>query len=136
MLLFFIGTETIVIDVGQTDIESTTERPIYESTTTKPIYIPPSMTQTTITTESDIDYIDDTIEIEASPLPPADCGGRLFISHKDDCTKYYLCNFGKISEQSCPPGLYWNEDRCDWPENTKCNTTQRQVRIANVNKSL
>lgn len=21
---------------------------------------------------------------------------------------------------SCPPGLYWNHDRCDWPHNTDC----------------
>ncbi|XP_012524289.2 probable chitinase 10 [Monomorium pharaonis] len=122
------GTNTIVIDVSQADIESTTvtERPIYEPTTSeKPIYIPPSIPITT--TESDID---DTIEIEASPPPAADCGGHLFIPHKDDCTKYYLCNFGKISEQSCPPGLYWNEDRCDWPENTKCRNAQRQSSLS------
>ncbi|XP_070530895.1 probable chitinase 10 isoform X1 [Cardiocondyla obscurior] len=123
------GTEALVIDVSQTDVGFTTstERPIYESTiSSNPVYIPPSTTASiTTTTELDPD-IDDTIEIEASPLPPADCGGRLFISHKSDCTKYYLCNFGKISEHSCPPGLYWNDDRCDWPENTKCNATQHQ----------
>ncbi|KAL0132938.1 hypothetical protein PUN28_000582 [Cardiocondyla obscurior] len=127
------GTEALVIDVSQTDVGFTTstERPIYESTiSSNPVYIPPSTTASiTTTTELDPD-IDDTIEIEASPLPPADCGGRLFISHKSDCTKYYLCNFGKISEHSCPPGLYWNDDRCDWPENTKCNATQHQLILA------
>lgn len=124
------GTEVIVIDVSQTDIESTTttKRPIYEPTTSeKPIYLPPSTVPTTTTEDPNID---DTIEIEASPPPPADCGGQLFIPHKDDCTKYYLCNFGKISEQSCPPGLYWNEDRCDWPENTKCKTAERQSSLS------
>ncbi|KAL6266443.1 hypothetical protein P5V15_003293 [Pogonomyrmex californicus] len=119
--------ETIMTDVSQIGIESTTvtttERPIYESTTSsRPVYLPPITT--TMATESDID---DTVEIEASPPPPADCAGQLFIPHKDDCTKYYLCNFGKISEQSCPPGLYWNEDRCDWPENTRCKAAQRQI---------
>lgn len=130
-------TEPIVIDVAEADIESTsvTEHPTYEPTTWwKPTYIPPSITTTTTTksttTELNFDDIDDSIEIEASPLPAADCDGHLFIPHKNDCTKYYLCNFGKITEQSCPPGLYWNENRCDWPENTKCKTTQRQVRVA------
>ncbi|XP_018313223.1 probable chitinase 3 [Mycetomoellerius zeteki] len=120
------GTEVIVIDVDQSNIESTTvtEHPIYESTPSpRPTYIPPATIPTTTELDSDMD---DTIEVEASPPPPVDCGGHLFISHKSDCTKYYLCNFGKISEQSCPPGLYWNEDRCDWPENTKCKTAERR----------
>lgn len=123
-----LGTEAIIIDVEQTDSESTTitERPIYESTTSpRPTYTPPLITSTT-TIESETD---DTVEIEASLPPPIDCGGLLFLPHKSDCTKYYLCNFGKISEQTCPTGLYWNENRCDWPENTRCaQTAQRQVR--------
>ncbi|XP_070161707.1 probable chitinase 10 [Polyergus mexicanus] len=123
------GTEAIIIDVEQTDIESTTitERPIHESTTSSgPTYIPPLITSTTIESETD-----DTVEIEASLPPPIDCGGLLFLPHKSDCTKYYLCNFGKISEQTCPTGLYWNENRCDWPENTRCaQTAQRQITVS------
>ncbi|XP_020293846.1 probable chitinase 3 [Pseudomyrmex gracilis] len=137
-----LPAEAIVTDVGQTDIELTTvtEYPSCESTTSpRPTYIPPATpTPPTITTTTDSDY-DDSIEIEASPPPRVDCDGRLFIPHKNDCGKYYLCNFGKISEQSCPPGLYWNENRCDWPENTKCKNPQINIlprfRIAeNVNE--
>ncbi|XP_029168632.1 probable chitinase 10 [Nylanderia fulva] len=117
------------VDVG---IQSTTvsEHPTYESTTSpKPTYTPSSTTTTSTTTiESETD---DSVEIEASPLPPIDCGGLLFLPHKSDCTKYYLCNFGKISEQTCPTGLYWNENRCDWPENTKCTqNAQRQISVS------
>lgn len=118
------GGGTVITDVNEIHVESTTEHPMYESTTPQTSAYPMTMMMTT-TLNSDID---DTVEIEASPPPPADCGGRLFIPHKSDCTKYYLCNFGKISEYSCPPGLYWNENRCDWPENTKCKNAQRQVR--------
>ncbi|XP_072751718.1 probable chitinase 10 [Anoplolepis gracilipes] len=126
------GTEAIIIDIDETDIESTTvtEHPIYESTTSpKPTYTPPSITTTTVITTTMESNTDDTIEIEASTPPPIDCGGLLFLPHKSDCTKYYLCNFGKISEQTCPTGLYWNENRCDWPENTKCTQTQRKVSV-------
>lgn len=89
--------------------------------------MPPASTSTDSTTDIDDD---DTVEVEAGdpPLPgatPEDCAGRLFVPHKRDCSKYFLCNFGSLSEHSCPPGLYWNEDRCDWPENTKCKDSQR-----------
>ena len=76
--------------------------------------------------------IDDTIEVIAGAstpnFPPViDCAGRLFMAHKEDCSKYLLCNFGQLSEQSCPNGLLWNEDRCDWPENTKCKNSRNVI---------
>lgn len=128
-----LGTEAIIIDVDQTDVESTTvaERPTYESTTPSTTTSTTTTTTTTAITTTIESDTDDSVEIEASPPPPIDCGGLLFLPHKSDCTKYYLCNFGKISEQSCPTGLYWNENRCDWPENTRCaQTAQRQVRTS------
>ncbi|XP_014210222.1 probable chitinase 10 [Copidosoma floridanum] len=75
------------------------------------------------TTEDDTD----TVEVEAvdgqPPVmnPIGDCHNHLFIPHKKDCRKYYLCNFGQLTELTCPNGLVWNEDHCDWPMNTKCN---------------
>lgn len=127
----------ITADVGQTDLESTTvaEHPTYESTTSpRPTYLPPSPTTTAATTTTTTSYTDDdTVEIEADPTaqtvaaPIGDCGGRLFLPHKSDCSKYYLCNFGKLTEHTCPPRLYWNENRCDWPENSKCRSAKRQV---------
>lgn len=123
-----LNAEFITIDVGESTTESTTsERPSWEPTTSsRPTYLPPAST----TEDPDFD-IDDTIEIEAE-LPMIggssdDCGNRIFVPHKKDCSKYFLCNFGKLTEHSCPPGLYWNENRCDWPENTKCEDSPRQV---------
>lgn len=117
----------MTIDIGETSMESTTsEQPSWEATTSqRPTYLPPT------TSDPCTDDTDDTIEIEAEPpligTSPEDCGGRVFVPHKKDCSKYFLCNFGKLTEHSCPPGLYWNENRCDWPENTKCKNSQRQV---------
>lgn len=121
-----VTNEFMTIDIGETSMESTTsEQPSWEATTSqRPTYLPP------MTSDPCTDDTDDTIEIEAEPpligTSPEDCGGRVFVPHKKDCSKYFLCNFGKLTEHSCPPGLYWNENRCDWPENTKCKNSQRQ----------
>nr|XP_012154543.1 PREDICTED: probable chitinase 3 isoform X2 [Megachile rotundata] len=118
-----VTNEFTTIDDEDFTTTTTTQKPSWEATSPRPTYLPPSPT-----TEASIDS-DDTIEIDAeSPAAsvPEDCGGRVFIPHKQDCSKYFLCNFGKLTEHSCPRGLYWNEDRCDWPENTKCRDTQRQ----------
>ncbi|KAF2898205.1 hypothetical protein ILUMI_07967 [Ignelater luminosus] len=72
-----------------------TEKPQAPWQTTKPPYVPPS-------------------EI----LP---CSGRLFVADKENCNQYYLCNQGQLLLQACPSGLFWNEDHCDWPENTECH---------------
>lgn len=53
-----------------------------------------------------------------STLP---CMGRLFVPHKENCNQYYFCIQGQLELQSCPNGLYWNKDHCDWPENTQCH---------------
>lgn len=37
------------------------------------------------------------------------CGGKIFAPHPSDCHKYYLCQFGVPTEQTCPGGLYWNK---------------------------
>ncbi|GLH08614.1 Probable chitinase 10 [Gryllus bimaculatus] len=60
---------------------------------------------------------------EAMPGPASgSCSGsQIFIPHPTDCSKYYLCQYGQLLEQSCPPGLKWNQDHCDWPENTDCS---------------
>ncbi|XP_055600306.1 probable chitinase 10 [Uranotaenia lowii] len=50
--------------------------------------------------------------------------GRLFIPHKSDCNKYYICQYGKLYEQRCPAGLYWSGDHCDWPQNVNCQNKQ------------
>ncbi|XP_014602332.1 PREDICTED: probable chitinase 3 [Polistes canadensis] len=146
-----ISSETTSIDIDETE---STGSPTTESTSTSwPTYLPPATTTTTTTaasttltttttTESIISSEEnDTVEIIAGP-PPAgiaplgDCGDKLFIPHKNDCAKYYLCNFGKLSERSCPNGLYWNENRCDWPENSKCKRELRQRQTSDVSMAL
>ncbi|XP_078046537.1 putative chitinase 10 [Augochlora pura] len=125
-----ITTDSMVIDAGETSTETTTERPSWGWEPTTPSR-PADLPSTSSTTVSVVTDVDDVVEIELDERPaispPEDCHGRLFIPHNKDCTKYYLCNFGSVTEHSCPPGLYWNEDRCDWPENTKCTETQRQA---------
>ncbi|XP_054011753.1 probable chitinase 10 [Hylaeus anthracinus] len=115
---------------------TTSQRPDWEPATSEqsswePITPskPTSFPATSSSTTSAVD-IDDTIEVVAvdppALAPPEDCHGRLFVPHKKDCSKYFLCNFGRLTEYSCPSGLYWNENRCDWPENTRCKELQRQ----------
>ncbi|XP_034193394.1 putative chitinase 10 isoform X2 [Osmia lignaria lignaria] len=121
-----VTSEFTTIDDDELSTSTTTREPSWELTTSqRPTYLPP-----TSSPEDSSSDIDDTIEIDVeSPwviASPEDCEGRLFIPHKKDCSKYFLCNFGKLTEHSCPRGLYWNEDRCDWPENTRCRDTQRQ----------
>ncbi|CAG9760168.1 unnamed protein product [Ceutorhynchus assimilis] len=49
------------------------------------------------------------------------CNGNAFMSDPENCNQYYLCNQGQYTIQSCPSGLFWNKDHCDWPENTRCH---------------
>ncbi|XP_051164101.1 probable chitinase 10 [Leptopilina boulardi] len=98
------------------------------TTTVRPITNKPISTASMISPTLDVTPdLDDAVEVVAAGKPTTttifpiqDCNGRLFMAHEKDCSKYLLCNFGQLSEQSCPHGLLWNEDRCDWPENTKC----------------
>ncbi|KAK9881823.1 hypothetical protein WA026_017335 [Henosepilachna vigintioctopunctata] len=57
-------------------------------------------------------------EIYPSDMP---CNGRLFLSDDTNCQNYYICNQGHLQLQSCPSGLYWNDNHCDWPENAACH---------------
>lgn len=53
--------------------------------------------------------------------PALACNGRIFVADKQNCNQYYLCNQGQLQLQHCASGLYWNNDHCDWPENTLCH---------------
>ncbi|KAK2709088.1 hypothetical protein QYM36_012939 [Artemia franciscana] len=48
------------------------------------------------------------------------CEDGTTVRDPNNCGKYKLCNHGTYIEQYCPNGLFWNEDRCDWPANTDC----------------
>jgi len=45
-----------------------------------------------------------------------------YLSHKRDCTKYFICIVGMPVLTSCPDGLYWNQkaEFCDSPKNVDC----------------
>ncbi|KAF7994541.1 hypothetical protein HCN44_004013 [Aphidius gifuensis] len=81
---------------------------------------------TTTTTSKTIIENGDSVEVISGPapttmLPIGECNeNEQYKPHKDDCSKYLICNFGQVSVLSCPNGLYWNLRHCDWPENTKC----------------
>lgn len=49
------------------------------------------------------------------------CNGQIFVADRHNCNQYYLCNQGQLQLQRCAGGLYWNNDHCDWPENTPCH---------------
>ncbi|EDV96589.1 probable chitinase 10 [Drosophila grimshawi] len=45
-----------------------------------------------------------------------------YLSHPDDCSKYYICIAGMPVLTSCPRGLYWDQKSgyCDQAKNVKC----------------
>lgn len=111
----------------ESEISSVRPTPSTPTTTTWPSWQPPAPT-TTLTPDLPVEVAtedEDAVEVEAGGPPPPSttpgtCNGNLFLAHKKDCRKYYLCNFGQLTELTCPNGLFWNNDHCDWPENTKC----------------
>ncbi|XP_055903295.1 probable chitinase 10 [Eupeodes corollae] len=64
---------------------------------------------------------------ENSESEDMSCHGRNFVAHKRDCNKYYVCQFGGLIEQRCPDGLHWNENYCDWPQNSQCSVTDSRT---------
>ena len=46
----------------------------------------------------------------------------VFIPHRTDCTKFYMCSNGVPIQQFCPSGLHFNPNLfvCDWPQNANC----------------
>nr|XP_022904659.1 chondroitin proteoglycan-2-like [Onthophagus taurus] len=44
------------------------------------------------------------------------------LPHESDCTKFYICDWGKPILQQCPGGLHFNPSLqvCDWPANAGC----------------
>ncbi|XP_066157317.1 probable chitinase 10 [Euwallacea fornicatus] len=78
-----------------------------------------------------------TMSQKPSTKPPTSvpCHGNAFLPDTENCNQYYLCNQGQYTLQSCPSGLFWNRDNCDWPENTPCHpdsTTPEQPLDAEI----
>ncbi|KAJ8682783.1 hypothetical protein QAD02_018575 [Eretmocerus hayati] len=136
-----------------TESEPSSVAPTVTSSTTtrRPSYDPPSKPSTAEPDVIDMDVFPvvedavediDAIEIEAGIRPPSNvvpmvsCEGKMFVPHEYDCHKYYLCNYGKLNELSCPNGLYWNENHCDWPENTKCKSKPESTNPSSGSSTL
>nr|AHH02588.1 chitin-binding protein [Holotrichia parallela] len=52
----------------------------------------------------------------------------LYIPHKTDCAKYYVCVYGKPVEYTCPEGLHYDGKRwiCDYAEEVTCGVYAQQ----------
>ncbi|EDV54306.2 uncharacterized protein Dere_GG21384 [Drosophila erecta] len=55
------------------------------------------------------------------------CRSKNYLPHERDCTKYYICDNGTHEERSCPEGLQWNKNFCDWPNNVQCPLRSDQI---------
>lgn len=53
--------------------------------------------------------------------PKNESGFNIFFPHPN-CSLYYICNWGEVSEKSCPYGKHWNAEKyyCDWIVYAKC----------------
>lgn len=46
-----------------------------------------------------INHDEQTVDHSNDPALPQDCG-TLFVPHESDCRKYYMCNYGRLFEQT------------------------------------
>lgn len=93
--------------LGKSQEKPSNQKPSSITTTLRPTTTSSSWVQTTTSRKP--------------PTVSLSCDGNLFKPDPQNCQQYYLCNQGELNLQSCPSGLYWNEDHCDWPENTPCH---------------
>nr|AFD28282.1 chitin-binding protein [Holotrichia oblita] len=65
---------------------------------------------------------EDSSEPESEPLFACPDSDSLYIPDKIDCSKYYVCIYGKPVESTCPEGLHYDGTRwiCDYPEKVTC----------------
>lgn len=132
-LTFILCTDSVETESEPAEWVPTSEKPSTgwtwspPSTTTTWSWTTPSTTTDNNVLVEVVTEDEDAVEIEAGEGPPppqsqGSCHGKMFLAHKTDCRKYYLCNFGMLSERTCPNGLHWHNDHCDWPENSKCKS--------------
>lgn len=91
----------------------------------------PSTTTTTTTQKVTLSYEevpnfeivepDNSVQPGEAPVENKPCKGQIFMPHETQCNMYYQCNQGELQGLTCPSGLFWNEDHCDWPENSQCH---------------
>lgn len=69
----------------------------------------------------EIEKPDNTVQGGGSQAHDKPCEGQIFMPHDTQCNVYYQCNQGELQQLTCPSGLFWNKDHCDWPENSQCH---------------
>lgn len=62
---------------------------------------------------------------DAAATCAAPGSNNVLIAH-DDCSKYYICSWGKPIVMDCPRPLLFNPEKkwCDWPDNVNCGNTE------------
>ncbi|XP_075149513.1 chitinase 10 [Haematobia irritans] len=70
------------------------------------------------------------------PSHSSKCNEGEYYTHRN-CGQYYICINGVLVPNSCGGNLHWDGIRkiCDWPENVKCVTTKRYLRIVQSKSS-
>ncbi|XP_055636577.1 probable chitinase 10 [Toxorhynchites rutilus septentrionalis] len=117
-------TKTPTPSTRETTRRPTTTTTRLTTTTRKPTTTTRWRTSTR-STQGTTEAYEETIEHVNNQQSCTD--GRLFAPHPTDCNKYYICQHHKLYEQSCPEGLFWSGDYCDWPQNTNCQAQEPSV---------
>ncbi|XP_037807480.1 probable chitinase 10 [Lucilia sericata] len=120
---------------------NTTKAPVKTTTTTtrRTTQAPPKRTTTTTATYWSSSRPSKPIATTRKPSPKpkpqrpamsAKCNEGEYYTHRN-CGQYYICVNGVLVPNSCGGNLHWDGVKkiCDWPENVKCVTTQKYLRI-------
>ncbi|XP_039482039.1 probable chitinase 10 isoform X2 [Drosophila santomea] len=79
--------------------------------------------------------LDSVKQNSALNLMSIKCNNKYYLPHEHDCTKYYICEHGTHVERSCPLGLQWNKNYCDWPTNVQCSLqTDQRILEPSINR--
>lgn len=70
------------------------------------------------------------------PSSSGQCNEGEYYTHRR-CNQYYICVNSHLVPNSCGGNLHWDAIRriCDWPENVKCITTRRYLRLVGTFRS-
>lgn len=85
-------------------------------------------TSTHVSTTTSEEVTTDVTSEVTTNLPSVECplvddpNVPVFLPHESDCTRYYVCDNGRLVQFTCPAGLFWNalETTCDIPNHSGC----------------
>ncbi|XP_022221047.2 uncharacterized protein LOC111073164 [Drosophila obscura] len=105
---------------GETTISSEGEVTVCYIVATSTLSSEPSSTYATVPL---LEPVPSPPRAEASSVPlTCPTQKQSYMSHPEDCSKYYICIGGLPVLTSCPKGLYWDQmsGYCDLAKNVKC----------------